>query len=195
MLTHFLQGTATICWHCLWLMRRNGSFNYPPKSKQRKENTYWWKSIWELCGSFCPSCCYCLIVFLSFCCNLKGAPNPRSIVDPISRNAQNTHCSFSLDFHSYPVCWELMFERCKSVTVSAAVVCLAFCTTDIVNKAGIGGKSIKYVTSWPFLLLIGKEWIDMAAPWGAPFPSKKEIHLYKILIKQKVKHVNEQFPT
>ena len=82
-------------------MQWNDSFNYPKRSKQWKENACWWKPIWELCGHFCPSCCYCLIVSLSFCCSLKEAPNQRSSVGPISRNAQNTHCSFSLDFHSY----------------------------------------------------------------------------------------------
>ena len=41
----------------------------------------------------------------------------------------------------------------ENVTLSAAILCLAVCITDVTNKAGLCGKSIKYVTRHAFCAL------------------------------------------
>ena len=57
------------------------------------------------------------------------------------------------------------------MTMSAAILCPAVCTSDVINKAGMCGKCIKYVTSQRFSAFY--ERTNMAAPcWE--FEEKKE---------------------
>ena len=49
-----------------------------------------------------------------------------------------------------------MFESFNTMTVCAAILCpAAACISDVINKAGMCGKSAKNVTSQPFLLFVG----------------------------------------
>ena len=47
------------------------------------------------------------------------------------------------------------FQSRENTTVSNDIFGPAFCITDVMNKAGICGKSIKYVTSQSFSALRG----------------------------------------
>ena len=59
-----------------------------------------------------------------------------------------------------------------------AILCPAVCISDVINKAGMCGILMNYyVTSQPFLLVIGKARTDMAAPSGTPTGNKRELLL------------------
>ena len=49
---------------------------------------------------------------------------------------------------------KLTFEGCQNNT-AIAMLCLAFCIQDIMNKVGMCGSSVRYVTIQPFQFLIG----------------------------------------
>ena len=51
------------------------------------------------------------------------------------------------------LCEKFMFESCKNMTTNAAVLCPAVLISDVMNKAGLCGKSIKYIMSQPFSAL------------------------------------------
>ena len=44
-------------------------------------------------------------------------------------------------------------ESRENMTVNAAILCPILCTCDVINKAGMCGKCIRYVTSQPLSAL------------------------------------------
>ena len=54
------------------------------------------------------------------------------------------------------------FKSSENTNVSAAILGPVVCIRDVLNKAGIYDKSMKYVISGPFLLFIGEEWTNVA---------------------------------
>ena len=63
--------------------------------------------------------------------------------------------------------------------MSAAILCLAACIINIRSKAGMYGNSMNMPWAKHFLLLTGKEWSNMTAPWGAQLWSKKVALIYR----------------
>ena len=49
-----------------------------------------------------------------------------------------------------------MFDSSEIMAVSAAIVCLEVCVRDIMNKAGMCGRSVSDVMINPFLLFVGR---------------------------------------
>ena len=64
----------------------------------------------------------------------------------------------------------------------------------VINKAGACGHIMKYVTSHLFVLFLGKEPTNMAAPRGAELPSKKIKRspslVYIYITQQQMKHAD-----
>ena len=69
--------------------------------------------------------------------------------------------------------------------MSATILCLAFCVSDVMNKVSMWGTSVYYamtqpfpalhIESWPtlYLLSINKDATNMAVSWGAQMQSKE----------------------
>ena len=62
---------------------------------------------------------------------------------------------------SHPVCQQLVFESCENISMAAAILCPAVCVSDLMNKARMSGKSIKFDLSQPCQLFMGKEQTNM----------------------------------
>ena len=48
--------------------------------------------------------------------------------------------------------------------MGAAILRPAICVSDVMKKVGVSGKGMKHVTSHRFLIFIGEECTNMAAP-------------------------------
>ena len=61
---------------------------------------------------------------------------------------------------------KLMFESHKNMTESIPILFPAVCVCDIMNKAGMSGKSVNMSRANIFLLFIWKEQTNVAASLG-----------------------------
>lgn len=61
-------------------------------------------------------------------------------------------------FHFIGLVCQIMLESLESMTLSANIACPAVGTSDVTNKAGVCGRSIKYVT-----VFTGKERFSTSA--------------------------------
>ena len=78
---------------------------------------------------------------------IKGEPSWRSITGPISRNGTKI---YRQQFFCVPDFSSCLFKNwclksCKNMTVSAAMLCLALCVSEVMNKASMCGNTINYV--------------------------------------------------
>lgn len=65
------------------------------------------------------------------------------------------HCSFSFDFL---VCFvqkqkNSQHQKVAETPVSAAILCPAVCINDVISQVVMCVKSVRYVTSQPFIVL------------------------------------------
>ena len=75
------------------------------------------------------------------------------------------------------------------MTVSATILHLTVCISDIIKKASRCGKNIQHVMSQPFcVLFFGREPANMGVPQGAQISStKKKEYLFCINISKPTK--------
>lgn len=132
------------------------------------------------------------------CTELKGnqtkeAPQAQSIR---SGTPKYTHSSFSLDS---PSVQNLCLKVAKNMTMTAVPICLHHWITisDIMNRASMFGKRIKYITSQPFpaLSLTGTQKYNMDAPQQAQIWSKQAFPLYKYCQKNQTKYACQNIST
>ena len=71
-------------------------------------------------------------------------------------------------------------ENRENTTVSAAILCSAVCVSDVVNKGGTCGKSMKYVTNQSFLFC--SSLVKSEPKWPRPKEPKIEAKKYFIPI-------------
>ena len=67
--------------------------------------------------------------------------------------------------------------------MSTSILYLEICVFDIIDKASMHGESIYTVMGQSFCALVGKEWTNIAEPWGAQIQDNLSTSLGWILIE------------
>ena len=114
----------------------------------------------------------------------SGEANQRSIRGPINSNERNQNIEIKRftqeQFFTWFLIRFLFFIRhlkAENTTVSAAILCPAVCSSDVVNKSTCVAKVANMSWANLFLLFIGEELTSMAVPWGAPL-CEAEMHFF-----------------
>ena len=81
---------------------------------------------------------------------LKGESNQKVFTGPTDRKGKNwgvrdIEFKFLTRILALFVCWKSRFENRKNTTLSAAIFCPAVCISDVINRAGMCGKCVRYI--------------------------------------------------